>query len=829
MTYYLPRTTTDVQTENLDLSPSARPTFQKSYDMIRLNQKSCNMFHSVWHDPELQAMGVVDDVFSLKNDNRRASRKLGPAPFSAACFFAVLAALVLAGAGPARAASLAALEQQAFHAAVQSVADSVVQIRTVGGLEQVGQVLMTGGPSTGLIVSEDGYIVSSAFNFAQQPTSILVRLPDGQLTPARLVARDRSRMLVLLKVEARQPLPTAQPAPPDSIQVGQWAIAVGRTFRADQVDVSVGIVSALRRMYGRALQTDANISAANYGGPLLDLGGRVLGVLVPMSPQSQGNAAHGPAGSNEVAGVEFYDSGIGFAVPLTDILARLDRWKQGVDQEPGLLGIGLVAGAPFAAAPVIATVWPKSPAAAAGWKPDDRIVAVDGIGVETQAQLRAQIVPRYAGQQVRITIQRGDQRLEHRLTLTAKLEVFRHAMLGILPARGPATAKGIAIRTVLPDSPAARAGLRAGDRLLKISGAKVATPAAAQTVLNKHHPEEEVSVTIARGPSEKAAQAGEPGTPDERAQGGSKEKTMPVRLATLSADLYSRADLDRSNPARADLAPGRNDASSHVAALLPKENPKVGSENNPVEHAAQGPHADSQAAPAPGQSQDTGSQENAPQENVPQALGNEPSAWQLKSFKLPEFPQQAQLLRPKKLAPNRRYPILIWLADQPKQTQAAVAAWRPYCQRDGLLLLLPQPEDSLGWSAGDLRYLSQLVRTAQGRLQGDPLRLAVAGRGKGGQLACLLGLRHRVPAVITIDTPLPRTVTLTDNQPGQRLMFLTMQSQQGPLLPLLRKDRARLQIAGYPAARWELRAGSGQLDPRDRDAMARWIDMLDRL
>jgi|GEM_PF-4774604 len=69
----------------------------------------------------------------------------------------------------------------------------------------------------------------------------------------------------------------------------------------------------------------------------------------------------------------------------------------------------------------------------------------------------------------------------------------------------------------------------------------------------------------------------------------------------------------------------------------------------------------------------------------------------------------------------------------------------------------------------------------------------------------------------------------TRKQEEARKPIKSLQSQQSPLLPLLRKDRARLQIAGYPAARWELRAGSGQLDPRDRDAMARWIDMLDRL
>src|SRR4051812_41893241 len=75
-------------------------------------------------------------------------------------------------------------EEEAMKAAVRRAAASVVSIETVGGLERVGTVLFGTGPTTGLVVSEDGYIISSAFNFAQKPTSILVGLPDGTRTPA---------------------------------------------------------------------------------------------------------------------------------------------------------------------------------------------------------------------------------------------------------------------------------------------------------------------------------------------------------------------------------------------------------------------------------------------------------------------------------------------------------------------------------------------------------------------------------------------------------------------------------------------------------------------
>jgi serine protease Do len=114
----------------------------------------------------------------------------------------------------------------------------------------------------------------------------------------------------------------------DSMQVGQWTIAVGRTFSPEEPNVSVGVMSALDRVWGKAIQTDAKISPNNYGGALVDIHGRVLGVLVPLSPQAQ----------QEVAGAEWYDSGIGFAVPLVDVLDRLEPLKAGEDQHPGLLG-----------------------------------------------------------------------------------------------------------------------------------------------------------------------------------------------------------------------------------------------------------------------------------------------------------------------------------------------------------------------------------------------------------------------------------------------------------------------------------------------------------
>ena len=267
-------------------------------------------------------------------------------------------------AGAARSTS----EEAALKAAADKVAPCVVQIRTIGGLDVVEGTQLADGPTTGLVISADGYIISSAFNFAQQPASILVTFASGKQAPAELVATDHSRMLVLLKATGvadfrcqHSHLPTKfVPASGQS----RWAAR----FARDRTNVTVGIVSALGRMYGKVIQTDADVSTANYGGPLVDIRGRVLGVLVPMAPQ----------GTSEVAGTEWYDSGIGFAVPLGPLAEPIERMKKRRRSRRGSAGHGMQPKNPHSAPAELAAVRPDSPAGQAGFKKGDRIVEING-------------------------------------------------------------------------------------------------------------------------------------------------------------------------------------------------------------------------------------------------------------------------------------------------------------------------------------------------------------------------------------------------------------------------------------------------------------------
>ncbi len=387
--------------------------------------------------------------------------------------------------------SLAALEERAMRAAVERVAPSVVRIETVGGLERIGKMLVGTAPTTGLVVAADGYIVSSAFNFVQKPDSILITLPGGKRQAARLVATDHSRMLVLLKVETEEPLVVPEFVPEEAIHVGQWALAVGRTFEADRPNVSVGIVSAVGRIWGKAIQTDAKISPNNYGGPLVDISGRVLGVLVPMSPQ----------GSEEVAGVEWYDSGIGFAVPLASVMRVLAKLEGGHDLYPGLLGIAFKEHDLYSVPPVIAAARATAPAFKAGFRAGDKIIEVDGQPVGRQAELKHLLGPHYAGESVRIVALRGDERIDRRVELADKIEPYVAPFLGILPLRqmGESKSPGVTVRYVYPDSPAAAAGLEPGDRLQTINGEEVTDAAALVEKMQALAPGDTVTVEARRG------------------------------------------------------------------------------------------------------------------------------------------------------------------------------------------------------------------------------------------------------------------------------------------------------------------------------------------
>lgn len=306
------------------------------------------------------------------------------------------------------------LAPKAFRAAARKVLPSLVVIDSFGGVGtvqgKIGGIRRQGeGSTTGVIVSPDGYVVTSSFNFIQKPPIITLTTRDGKKHVAKPVANDNTRRLTLLKIEGVEGLPVPEFLKPEEIQVGQWAVSVGIGFGDDNPAVSAGIVSATNRGNGRAIQTDANISPANYGGPLLDIRGRVIGICVPLNPKSTSLAS----------GVEWYDSGIGFAIPLSDS-SIVENLKKGKDINPGFIGLQVKPAKLDGSGVKVESAVEGSPAEKAGLKKDDILTRLGEYPVQDATQFKT-LIGRYdAGQTTKVHFVRGEKQESAEITFTKR-------------------------------------------------------------------------------------------------------------------------------------------------------------------------------------------------------------------------------------------------------------------------------------------------------------------------------------------------------------------------------------------------------------------------
>ena len=261
----------------------------------------------------------------------------------------------------------------------------------------------TQGRSSGIIIGADGWILVSRFSLNYDPTTILVTIPGGETHHAERRGEDTSRGIAVLKIDAED-LPVAPLVNPDDVRVGQWAFALGRTFGAQDPTVHIGIVSARHRQFGRALQIDAYTSPANYGGPVVDIHGRVLGLAVPLSP----------AGRD--AGVEWYDSGIGFAATIAGIPELIDRMKQGETLHRGWLGVSLEPSHLGPGAKLSGT--PKDGVAAqADLRKGDIILEIDGVKVKNGFHLQMLVSSRMGGDAVGMKVKKKREKEPVSLTV----------------------------------------------------------------------------------------------------------------------------------------------------------------------------------------------------------------------------------------------------------------------------------------------------------------------------------------------------------------------------------------------------------------------------
>jgi len=454
---------------------------------------------------------------------------------------------------------LVRLEELAVKEAVAFIAPSVVKIETLGGAEGSGH-------STAICVSDTGLFLTAAYNLRGDPSSIFLKAASRSAAGvtasasdkievkrfiAEIVATDHSRNLVLLKADPVEEFPfypITVPADDLNLRTGETVVAVGKVYDERKPALSVGIVSALGRIWSRAIQTDAKISRANYGGPLIRLNGDVAGILCPLSPDDP----------SVEAGAQWYDSGIGFAVPLAGYQRMIDRLAQGNDLHRGLLGVSMKGKDIFADEPVIGYCRPKSPATDSGLEPGDKLLTIGGKPIKSHAEMKHLLGPMVAGDEVEITLLRDKETLTLAATLTDKIEPFEELALGVVPSR--TEDGGLKIGHVLSGGAGEDAGLKSGQSLIGIDGQELESWEDLQEKLNQLAPQQETELKIAG---------------DLQEESDVEPELLTVTLAATNAAppiaLESAVELASDDDAKAEVVEIKvADSSNRCFAIVPE-------------------------------------------------------------------------------------------------------------------------------------------------------------------------------------------------------------------------------------------------------------------
>lgn len=690
-------------------------------------------------------------------------------------YTAVLAAVLLMTGTAQAQDDLNTQLERTMKEAVKKIAPSVVQITTLGGTDMVvtspkGPTFRKAlGPTTGVVVGADGWVVSSAFNFINNPTNILVGVPGrGEPFVAQKVATDRSRMLTLLKIDAAG-LPVPQMVSKKELAVGQWSIALGRTLDAKRdhpPSMNVGIISALGRIWGKAIQTDAKISPINYGGPLIDIQGRVQGIVVPASPNSE----------EGTAGFEWYDSGIGFAIPMEDVLAALPRLKNGKDIQKGILGVRMKSPDRYGAVPEVSEVIKDSAAARAGLKAGDIITEIEGERVVRMAQVLHLLGPKYEGDKISLKFKRGDKTIDvANLELAGTLAVYAHSFLGILPMRDDPKL-GVEVRYIYHASPAAKAGLNEGDRIVKLGwAARPLSPFTGQKrgrdelvdLLNLVSPGTELEMEVVR-------------------KDGKKTETLKAILDELPGTTRAKDD---------ELPKNVPEAASVKKALDPLEVP------------------------------------NAKPAKV-DPIDKKPETGLLKRT-VASGDHQYSIYVHEDYDANIAHAMVVWLHPPGKHKdddiKQFVGLWEDYCKENNLILVCPRSDNEAGWVPSDAEWVVQAINETAGRYTIDRQRIVAHGMGVGGQMAMYLGFNNR--ELIRGACTMGAVVTnMKDNIAGQRLAFFLAGGELDPLLKSIAESRTKLAERKYSATFREVPGrGREYLDDATLRDVVRWIECLDRL
>jgi hypothetical protein len=199
--------------------------------------------------------------------------------------------------------------------------------------------------------------------------------------------------------------------------------------------------------------------------------------------------------------------------------------------------------------------------------------------------------------------------------------------------------------------------------------------------------------------------------------------------------------------------------------------------------------------------------------------------------KLPEFSNKCQVYVPATRNDDQQLGVLVWLRAS-NETAAAdvIERWKPVCDRDGVLLVVPDSTEASGWEWTELEYLLKLTVRVLADYKVDPRRVVVYGQEGGGTMAWLLGLsgKNVFRGIATSAARLPRQVKVPSNEQAQRLAIFAAVPSKRDGAGQITQSLQKLSEAGYPVTSISIAESSGELKDAQREELARWIDTLDR-
>ncbi|MBZ4401678.1 trypsin-like peptidase domain-containing protein [Myxococcus sp. AS-1-15] len=389
---------------------------------------------------------------------------------------------------------------------IRAVEAGVVNITTVSPRDS-GLAGMKRSTGSGFVLTPDGLVVTNS-HVVSGASKIAVRLSDGREFSAEVVGRDASTDVALLRLSGSEmgDLPALYLGDSDRLEVGDWVVAIGNPFGLDH-SVSHGMISAKERVLGVGqfddfIQTDALINPGNSGGPLFNMKGEVVGVNTAIISQGQG---------------------IGFAVPINLVKDLLPNLRENGKLTRGWLGVIVNDDRESAErrAPLVKDVYQGSPAAAAGIRSGDRLVAVNGRTIGSYLQLLRKVALLAPGTEAKLTLlrqgttqevavrlverpaQEAAEGLVQRVTSDEDLGLtLRDLTPEVAAPLNQVAWDGALVAAVSPRSPAEAAGLRMGDVVTEVNRKRVKDAAGVRAALSKGSSGASILLRVKRGDSQ---------------------------------------------------------------------------------------------------------------------------------------------------------------------------------------------------------------------------------------------------------------------------------------------------------------------------------------